>query len=248
MAILVSHIVERLESLGNREQAVHAQGFFKTGQGQYGEGDQFLGIRVPVLRQCVREYRQVGFEETLALLQSPWHEARLLALLLWVDQYGRGDASGKTAIYQAYLEELGQINNWDLVDASAEHIVGAHLLDRDRTPLHRLVRSNNLWARRIGIMATFHFIKRGDFAETLSIARRLLHDREDLIHKAVGWMLREIGKRNLLAEREFLDRHGLEMPRTMLRYAIERFPEPERQAYLRGTLERRPHPNSPSKT
>ena len=238
MSIQVRQIIDHLQSLGNPEAALHAQGFFKTGPGEYGEGDRFLGIRVPVIRQCVKQYRQVGFAETLELLQSPLHEVRLLALLMLVDRYQRGTEADRRVIFSAYLEHVKYINNWDLVDCSAEHIVGAHLFAGDRALLHRLAKSQNLWERRIAMLSTFHFIRRGDFSDTLAIAELLLHDREDLLHKAAGWMLREVGKRDLPAEQEFLKQHCREMPRTMLRYAIEKFPEPVRQAYLRGEVNR----------
>jgi 3-methyladenine DNA glycosylase AlkD len=226
-------IIALLRRRGNREIALHAQRFFKTGPGEYGEGDIFLGIRVPVIRGCLREFRDLSLKDTVELLQSPFHEARLLALLIMVRCYDSAtEEREKGGIYDAYLENSDRINNWDLVDCSAEHIVGAHLMPGDRSPLYLLARSTSLWERRIAIMTTFHFIKRGDFRETLAIAELLLQDREDLIHKAVGWMLREVGKRDIVAERGFLDGYCMEMPRTMLRYAIERFPEEERSRYL----------------
>jgi len=227
-------IVRRLRALGDPQRAVLLQRFFKTGKGEYGEGDQFLGIPVPVLRQCVRQFRDTGLDDTLSLLKSPLHEARLLALLMLVARYSSGTNAEKKAVYGAYLRHTKYINNWDLVDCSALYIVGAHLFDRDRKPLYRLVRSRDLWERRISVLSTFYFIKEGDFSDALALAGILLHDREDLIHKAVGWMLREVGKRNPTAEKEFLSKHGRDMPRTMLRYAIEIFPERERQAYLRA--------------
>ena len=235
MSSQTAQIIARLHELGDSRIAAHSQGFFKTGPGEYGEGDIFLGIRVPTIRKCVREFQSVMLEETLELLESPFHEARLLALLLMAARYAAACTSReKEALYGAYLEHTGHINNWDLVDCSAEHIVGAHLFGRERSPIYLLARSKSLWERRIAIISTFHFIKKGDFADTLAIAKILLHDREDLIHKATGWMLREVGKRDICAEKEFLDRHCREMPRTMLRYAIERFPEEERQSYLCG--------------
>jgi 3-methyladenine DNA glycosylase AlkD len=226
-------MVRRLKTLGDRRDAIQLQRFFKTGKGEYGEGDRFLGIRVPSLRQCARDYRETGLADTLDLLKCPFHEARLLALLMLVARYARGTNVERKAIYGAYLRHVEYINNWDLVDCSAEHIVGAHLFDRDREPLYRLVRSRDLWQRRIGVLSTFHFIRRGEFSDTLALAEMLLQDREDLIHKAVGWMLREVGKRSLNTEREFLGKHRRAMPRTMLRYAIERLPEKERQSCLR---------------
>jgi 3-methyladenine DNA glycosylase AlkD len=228
--------MSRLRELSDSDIAAQSLRFFKTGKGEYGEGDRFLGIRVPILRQCVREYRATPLEDTTELLKSPFHEARLLALLILVAKYASANMNAEQdAIYRAYLGNTKFINNWDLVDCSAEHVVGAHLFLRDRNPIYRLVRSGHLWERRIGIISTFHFIKRKDFPDTLECARLLLHDKEDLIHKAAGWMLREVGKRDRDAEEKFLARHYRQMPRTMLRYAIERFPEKERLAYLHGT-------------
>jgi len=228
-------IIERLQELGDSDIASHSQRFFKTGPGEYGEGDIFLGIRVPVIRGYVRELSDVGLKDVVELLQSPYHEARLLALLLMVARYASAkDDDQRDAIFNAYLDNTANINNWDLVDCSAEHVIGAHLMSRDRIPLYRLAGSTSLWERRISIMSTFHFIKRSDFRDTLAIAELLLNDREDLIHKATGWMLREIGKRDISMEKEFMDRYRGKMPRTMLRYAIERFPEEERLLYLQG--------------
>ena len=225
-------ITEQLKALGNKTAAKHAQGFFKTGPGQYGEGDVFLGIKVPILRTVAKEHCNISLDHTAELLQSPLHEVRLTALLIMVLQYERG--GNQTAIYRAYLANTHRINNWDLVDCSAEHIVGAHLFERDRQPLYKLAKSKSLWERRIAIIATFNFIRRNQFNDTLVIADILLNDKEDLMHKAVGWMLREVGKRDLKTEEDFLLPRYKQMPRTMLRYAIERFPEPKRLAYLHG--------------
>jgi 3-methyladenine DNA glycosylase AlkD len=236
MSAQTKQIMRKLRELGDSDIAVHSKRFFKTGKGEYGEGDVFLGLRVPTIRQCVREYRKISLEDASTILKSPFHEARLLALLILVAQYSSANTSTeKEAVYRAYLSHRNFINNWDLVDCSAEHVVGAHLLNKDRRPLYRLARSKNLWDRRIGIMSTFHFIKREDFSETLAIAEMLLYDKEDLIRKAVGWMLREVGKRNRNVEEGFLSKYYKEMPRTMLRYAIEKLPESERLAYLSGT-------------
>lgn len=226
-----------LVSLGDAAIAGHSQRFFKTGKGEYGEGDIFLGIPVPILRKQVRRYRDISLEETLLLLKSAFHEERLFALLVLVDKFSGGDAEDRTAIYEMYLNNTQYINNWDLVDSSAPYIVGAYLEKRDKKPILRLAGSENLWERRIAILSTFHLIKRRDFGAALEISGMLIQDREDLIHKAVGWMLREIGKRDLPAEKGFLDRHCMEMPRTMLRYAIERFPEKERKRYMEGTAQ-----------
>ncbi|MFO7666609.1 MAG: DNA alkylation repair protein [Desulfobacterales bacterium] len=231
-------IMRRLRELSDSGIAAHSRRFFKTEKGEYGEGDRFLGIRVPVIRKCVKEYRSISLEDITDLLNSPFHEARLLALLILVAKYDSVSAiPEKEAVYRAYLGNTEFINSWDLVDCSAEHIVGAHLFLRDRKPIYRLVRSANLWERRIGIISTFHFIKKKDFQDTLECAKLLLNDREDLIHKAVGWMLREIGKLDIDAEEKFLIKYYRQMPRTMLRYAIEKFPEKERLAYLHGTKE-----------
>lgn len=227
-------ITRQLKALGNKTAAEHAQGFFKTGPGQYGEGDLFLGIRVPVLRKLAKEHRDISLDDAIELLQSPFHEVRLLALLIMVLHYERG--GNEAAIYNTYLANTHRINNWDLVDVTAAQIVGAHLFEKKRAPLYKLAKSKSLWERRIAIIATFYFIRRNQFDDTLAIAGLLLNDKEDLMHKAVGWMLREVGKRDLKVEEEFLLPRHQQMPRTMLRYAIERFPEPRRLDYLNGRL------------
>jgi 3-methyladenine DNA glycosylase AlkD len=225
-----------LEGLGDPGVAEGSRRFFKTGPGEYGEGDRFRGIRVPVLRRLAKTHQGVGVAGAGRLLRSEFHEDRLLALLILVRLFAQADGKGREAICRLYLKNTRFINNWDLVDASAEHILGAYLRHKDRSELMRLAGSRNLWERRIAIMATFHFIKAGEFGATLKIARRLLGDTEDLIHKAVGWMLREVGKRDLAAEERFLEDHYRSMPRTMLRYAIERFPEEKRRTYLEGAV------------
>lgn len=226
-------IQARLRSLANPETARTLQGFFKTGPGQYGEGDIFLGIKVPMIRAIAREFPDTGLDTAITLLHSRFHEERLLALLFLMRHFSAGGAKERQNAYQAYLANTRWINNWDLVDISAPHVVGAYLANQERATLYRLVRSDSLWERRIAIVATLHFIRHNDFDDTLKLAKQLLHDREDLIHKASGWMLREVGKRDRGRLEAFLDRHGRYMPRTMLRYAIERFPEDLRQAYLR---------------
>lgn len=226
----------RVRELSDPEDARFLQRYFKTGPGEYGEGDVFAGIRVPVLRTLAREHGDLPLEDAAELLRSPVHEERLLALLVLVRAHQRGTPERRREIYDLYLAHTRYINNWDLVDSSAEHVVGAQLWEGNRSLLDRLARSESLWERRIAIMATFHFIRRGDFGDTFRIAETLLGDRHDLIHKAVGWMLREVGKRDQPAEEAFLRAHHARMPRTMLRYAIERFPEPLRKAYLRGDL------------
>jgi 3-methyladenine DNA glycosylase AlkD len=226
-------IRKRLRRLGNPKTARLLQGFFKTGPGEYGEGDVFLGIKVPVLREQVRECSDAGLPVVFQLLRSPIHEERLLALMILVHRYSMGTPIDRQTIYKLYLRNTRHINNWDLVDISAPNIVGAHLADKARSTLLRLARSHSLWERRISIVATFQFIRQNDFMNTLEIAELLMKDREDLIHKATGWMLREVGKRNQEALERFLRMHCRTMPRTMLRYAIERFREKKRQAYLK---------------
>ncbi|MBE9544061.1 MAG: DNA alkylation repair protein [Proteobacteria bacterium] len=229
-------VQRRLKKLGNPEHAAISQRFFKTGPGEYGEGDIFIGIRVPVLRKLVKEFKDLATREVEILLRSPIHEERLLAILLLVYIFNKGEDEVKKDIYDLYLKSTEFINNWDLVDVSAEHIVGAYLKDKNRALLYRLAGSKDLWERRISIMATFHFVKHREFSETIKICSMLLSDRHDLIHKACGWMLREIGKRDLKTEETFLKEHYRKMPRTMLRYAIEKFPENKRQRYLRGRI------------
>lgn len=230
-------IIKRLQALGDPERAGNLRRYFKTGPGEYAHGDVFAGLRVPEIRSLAKEYHALIPETIRELLHSSLHEARLLALLIMVQAYKHGSASSQERIYRLYLENTRHINNWDLVDLSAPQIVGAHLEHRDRAPLFSLAQSDLLWDRRISILATFHFIKAYAFGETLRIAEHLIHDPHDLIHKAVGWMLREIGKRDQPTEEAFLKRHYTTMPRTMLRYAIERFPHDLRQRYLHGTLE-----------
>ncbi len=224
----------QLKAMSDAATAAQSMKFFKTGPGQYGEGDLFLGIRMPVLRTLAKELINTPLNDAVELLQSPFHEARIMALLIMVYQAKRGDNSA--ALYHAYLDNTDRINNWDLVDVTAEHIVGAHLFTRNRKPLYKLAKSKSLWERRIAILSTFYFIRRNESNETLEIADILLNDKEDLMHKAVGWMLREVGNRNLETEETFLTPRYKQMPRTMLRYAIERFPEPKRLAYLHGKI------------
>lgn len=232
LSMTLDEIHSTLQSLGNKQRAEISQRFFKTGSGEYGEGDIFLGIRVPELRKLAREYQAITLSTVLKLLQSSFHEARLLALLILVRVYAEGDEAVKERVYRRYLENTRFINNWDLVDSSAPYIVGDYLSGLSRKPLYALARSGSLWERRIAVLATFSFIKRGDFAESLKLAKVLLDDDEDLLHKAVGWMLREIGNRHLPSEEKFLREHYRVMPRTMLRYAIEKFPKAKRAKYL----------------
>jgi 3-methyladenine DNA glycosylase AlkD len=229
-------IQKQLRRLADKKIAEHSQRFFKTAEGQYGHGDRFLGIRVPVLRKIAKQYRGVSIDVAYRLLKSEFHEERLIALILLVDMFKKENDEGKRDIYKLYLENTKFINNWDLVDCSAEHIVGSYLLYGDKRSLYELAVSDMLWERRISIMSTFCFIKHDEFDDTLKIAEIILADKEDLIHKAVGWMLREIGKRDIEAEEIYLKKYYRQMPRTMLRYAIEKFPERKRQKYLKGNV------------
>ena len=208
--------------------------FFKTAPGEYGAGDRFIGIRVPVLRELANAHRELPLRDLAVLLGSPIHEERLLALMILVVAYHRADEAGRAEIYALYLQQLDRVNNWDLVDSSAPHIVGRHLAARSRDVLFRLARSKNLWHRRVAMLSTQYFIRQNDFADALHLAEFLRNDEHDLMHKAVGWMLREIGERDMLVLKKFLAHHAALMPRTMLRYAIKKFPERERQKLLRA--------------
>jgi 3-methyladenine DNA glycosylase AlkD len=231
-AVTQKAIHRELKRHSDPARAAALQRFFKTAPGEYGEGDRFLGLTVPAIRAVAARYQSLPLRDVEALLQSPWHEERLLALVILVRQYERETPAGRDAVYRLYRRNINGINNWDLVDCSAGRIVGAHLAAGSRAWLQRLARSRSVWERRIAVMATGFYIGQGEFDETLRIARLLLDDPHDLIHKAVGWMLREVGKRNRAVEEEFLRQHAHRMPRTMLRYAIERFPERLRRRYL----------------
>ena len=235
----LSSVRRDLRKVARADRAKSNKWFFKTDPGDYGEGDRFLGVTVPQLRAIAREYRDMPLKYVVKLLQSPWHEERLLALLIMVDQYARADKPTRQTIHQLYLRNTKSINNWDLVDSSAAQIVGAHLeQQRNRRMLRKLARSTSLWERRIAMIATYHYIRQRDFTDALTVAGLLRRDEHDLIHKAVGWMLREIGKRDRGAEERFLRKHARTMPRTMLRYAIEKFPQPLRRRYLSMSLRR----------
>ena len=222
-----------LQNLADPKKAEILQGFFKTGKGQYGEGDVFLGIKVPVQRKIAKKYSQLYFEDIQELLESKIHEYRLVALLIMIHKFNSGDDDHKKKIFDFYMTNSKNINNWDLVDVTAPYIVGKNLLNRDRSILYDLAKSENVWEKRIAIISTFEFIRNNESRDTLAIARILINDKHDLIQKAAGWMLREVGKRvSLEKEEEFLQKHYREMPRTMLRYAIERFPEEKRRKYL----------------
>ena len=225
---------KKLKALASPEVATTSAKFFKTGPGQYGEGDVFIGVRVPTLRKVARDFRELPLVEVEALLHSPIHEERLLALLILVVAAAKADEGHKQTIFNFYMSNTRFINNWDLVDSSAPALVGAYLMDKSRKPLIVLAKSNDLWERRIAIVATQHFIRQGEFDDTLKISQMLLSDKEDLIHKATGWMLREVGKQHEPTLEAFLEQHGAAMPRTMLRYAIERLPPAKRQEFLLG--------------
>jgi 3-methyladenine DNA glycosylase AlkD len=228
---------EELKKYASKEKVLILSGFFKTGRGEYGEGDIFIGVTVPNIRKVAQKYSDFSLKKAVKLLKSPVHEERLLALLIMVLKFQKAQIEAqKKAVYKAYLANTKYINNWDLVDLSSHEIVGSFLLNKPKKELYNLCKSKSLWERRISIVSTHRFIRNGQFKDTLKIARILLKDSHDLIHKAVGWMLREVGKRDLAALENFLKTHHKSMPRTMLRYSIEKFPENKRLAYLSGKM------------
>jgi len=229
-------IKQSLQKLADKKTAEVLQRFFKTGAGEYGEGDVFVGIKVPPLRKLAAEFQDQSLKTLQRLLKSKIHEERTLALMILVRQFARADENVRERIYDFYVAHTAFINNWDLVDGSAPYIVGPFLWKRDRSHLYVLAKSSSLWERRIAILSTFYFIRQNDFVDALKISELLLADEHDLIHKAVGWMLREIGKRDRAVEESFLKTRCRAMPRTMLRYAIERFPESHRRRYLLGSV------------
>jgi len=212
--------------------------FFKTGKGEYGEGDEFLGLMTDETRSVAKKYFDLPLADISKLLASKLHEERVVAVMILAKRLNKADLSGKKEIYDFYFENISGINNWDLVDSSAPIIVGGdlYLSGETREVLYKLVKSNNLWKKRIAMMATFYFIKERDFSDALKIAEILVNDSHDLIHKAVGWMLREVGNRDIGTEEKFLEKYYKQMPRTMLRYAIEKFPEEKRQKCLKGKI------------
>lgn len=227
-------IIRELKALKNPAKAKLLESFFKCGKGEYGEGDKFWGIMVPQQRKIVKKYfAAANLVDVKKLIETKVHEQRLVGLLMLVEKFVRADGKEKKAIYTFYLKNARQVNNWDLVDLTAPKIVGGYLLNKDRKILYQLAKSKNLWERRIAILATAMFIYHNQFTDTLKIAERLLNDKNDLIHKAVGWMLREIGKRDQAVEENFLRKYYKTMPRTMLRYAIEKFPKQKRRFYLK---------------
>ncbi|MCC7570405.1 DNA alkylation repair protein [Candidatus Micrarchaeota archaeon] len=229
---MLSNLKKDLYYLKNSEKSKIYSKYFKTGKGEYGEGDIFIGVTVPNQRIIAKKYKDFSLSDVSKLLKSKIHEHRLTALFILVYKFKKSDEKTKKKIYNLYLKHTKYVNNWDLVDSSAHYIVGAYLFDKDRTVLYGLAKSKNLWEKRISIISTYYFISKNDFKDTLKISEFLLHDTHDLIHKAVGWMLREIGKRNMETEEKFLLKHYKTMPRTMLRYAIEKFPEKKRKYYM----------------
>ncbi len=232
----LTEVKKTISKQKNPAQAIILQRFFKTGKGEYGEGDIFYGIKVPEQRTISKQFKDLSFADIKKLILSKVHEERLIAAFILVDQYKRGDEKKKKSVYDFYLKNRKGINNWDLVDLSAPKIVGAYLIDKQKDLLYKFANSKDLWEKRISIISTQAFIREHFFEDTLNISKTLLGDKHDLIHKAVGWMLREIGNRDLETEEEFLKKHYKTMPRTMLRYAIEKFPEQKRLAYLKGKI------------
>ncbi|MFH1072777.1 MAG: DNA alkylation repair protein [Nanoarchaeota archaeon] len=229
---MVHGLIDELETLRNPAKAKILSSFFKTGKGQYGEGDVFLGVTVPAQRAVARKYTHLRVKDIEKLLKSKIHEHRLTALLILIERFKKADKPEREEIVEFYLKNTKYVNNWDLVDLTAPNILGRYLLDKDTRLLDKLAHSSHLWEKRIAIVSTYAFIRENRFAETFRIAEILLHDKHDLIHKAVGWMLREVGKRDLAAEERFLKKHCQKMPRTMLRYAIERFDGEKKRFYL----------------
>ncbi len=232
----IENLRKELKKRGNKNKAQFLSRFFKTGKGEYAEGDIFIGVTVPESRVIANKYSDISIASAKKLLESKIHEERLVALLILISKYEKGNKKDKNVIYKIYLLNTKNINSWDLVDISAHKIVGIHLWHKETKVLTKLAHSKNLWERRIAILSTFYFIKQNSYDETLRISNILLNDSHDLIHKAVGWMLREVGKKSLKKEEDFLKKHYFKMPRTMLRYAIERFPEIKRKKYLLGKM------------
>lgn len=226
-------VVRAIKRKADSDRSVILQRFFKTGKGDYAEGDVFLGLTVPESRNIAKDFRSISLTEVHKLLRSKIHEVRLVALVILVMQYTKSDQINRKKIFNLYLSQTDHINNWDLVDLSAPHIIGTHVLKGDRKVLYTLALSSNIWERRIAVVATYALIRSGEYADTLAIAKLLIEDKHDLIHKAVGWMLREVGKRDVKMLTAFLDDNCLDLPRTTLRYAIERFPHHKRLKYLR---------------
>lgn len=234
---MIKQIENELKRYSNSKKAKHSQKFFKTGKGQYGEGDIFLGITNPEIKSIVKEYyKEMSLNNLLSFIQSKYHEYRMFGLQCLVSKYQKCKTKERKEIYQIYISNTKYINNWDLVDVTCYKIVGEYLKEKKRKILYTFAKSNDLWKQRISIISTFAFIRDNDFKDTLAISEILLHHEHDLIHKAVGWMLREVGKRDQNIEEVFLKKYYKDMPRTMFRYAIERFEEDKRQRYLKGEI------------
>ncbi|OIO39934.1 DNA alkylation repair protein [Candidatus Pacearchaeota archaeon CG_4_9_14_3_um_filter_31_7] len=229
---MLSQLKKELESLADSEKAKVYQRFFKTAKGEYGEGDVFLGLKVPKLREIAKKYYCLDLRQLKELMDSSIHEHRMIALFILIKKYNKSNETNKRKIFKLYIKNIKNINNWDLVDLNAPNIVGTHLINKDRKILYDFAKSDNLWKKRISVLACFAFIKNKDFKDTLKISEILLKDKHDLIHKAVGWMLREIGKRDLTTLETFLKKHYKSMPRTMLRYSLEKLPEEKRNFYM----------------
>ena len=229
---MLSLLKKDLHKLANPEKAKLLQRFFKTGRGEYGEGDVFLGIIVPNQRKIAGKYKFLNLKDIQYLLNSKFHEERMVALFILVEQYKKGDELLRKKIFDFYLNNTKKINNWDLVDLSAVKIIGHYLYGKDKSVIYKFIKSKNIWERRIAVMATLYFINQKQYKDALQVCENLLHDNHDLIHKATGWMLREIGKRNMDEEEECLKKYYKIMPRMMLRYAIEKFDIKKRQFYL----------------
>ena len=228
---------DEIRALANKEIAKHSLRFFKTAKGEYGHGDIFLGVRTPQIRLIAKKHIGISTTEMKTLIKSKYHEERLLGLIILVNKYSKAkDEKSKNQLYKIYVSSFKYVNNWDLVDVTCPHIIGKHLMDNNRSILYSWAKSDDLWTKRIAIVSTHWFIRKNDLQDTFKIAEMLLNDEHDLIHKAVGWMLREAGKRDLEKEEIFLKKHYKNMPRTMLRYSIEKFPEPKRQKYLKGKI------------
>jgi 3-methyladenine DNA glycosylase AlkD len=228
---------EEIRALANKEIAQHSLRFFKTDKGEYGHGDLFLGVRAPKIRLIAKKHIDISITDMKTLIQSKYHEERFLGLIILVNKYAKTkDKKNRNQLYKIYVSSFKYINNWNLVDVTCPHVTGKHLIDKDRTILYKWAKSEDLWTKRIAMISTFYFIRKNDLDDTFKIADMLLQDEHDLIHKAVGWMLREAGKRDIKKEETFLKKHYKTMPRTMLRYSIEKFPETKRQKYLKGTI------------
>ena len=229
-------IINELRKYSDSKKAKVLQGFFKTGKGQYGEGEVFIGVIMPDIRKVAKKFVEIELSEVEKLLQTKVHEQRMCALVIGVEKFKKGDEKIKKEVYDLFFRNMKYINNWDLVDVNIPHVFGAYLFDKDRKILYKLAKSKDLWEKRIAMLSTYYFIRNKDFKDALNIAEILLEDDHDLIHKAVGWMLREVGNMDQTVEEKFLQKYYKKMPRTMLRYAIEKFEEEKRLKYLKGKV------------